>query len=110
MKIILKTVENTDEKQLMNRDTAKYIHKNWIVIAAYYVAASFAVALGIAVAVFVFAVLGASKSGRHNPMPVKDALIYSMVSQFIVGRKFPPHRVALERVWFHVLRMRSSTR
>ena len=85
MKIILKTVEKTNEKQLVNRDTAKYVRKNWLVIAAYYVAASFAVALGIAVAMFVFVVLGLSKRGRPNPMPVKDALIISTVLLAVVS-------------------------
>ena len=85
MKIVLKTVEPANEDQPKNPVTTKYIRKNWIIFASYHIAASFAVGLSIAVAMFVFAVLGASKRGKHEPMPIHDALIFSMAFLIFVS-------------------------
>jgi hypothetical protein len=77
MKFVLQTVEQQSKRQPGNHDTTKYARKNWSIFAAYYAVSSLAVGLGIAVAMFVFAVLGVSKHGNHKPMPVHDSLIFS---------------------------------
>ena len=75
---MLKTVDQISEPQPENHDTTKYVRKNWSIFVAYYVVSSLAVGLGIAVAMFVFAVLGVWKHGNPKPMPVHHSLIFSM--------------------------------
>lgn len=78
MKIVLKTVGQTKEEQPKNLDTTKYARKNWIIFATYYVAASLAVGLGLAAAMFLSLALGGSTHGKRTPIPVPDALSFSM--------------------------------
>jgi hypothetical protein len=78
MKLVLKTVEQKSENQPANRDTTQYVRKNWSIFLAYYVVASLAVGLGIAMAMFLFAVLGISKRGNRKPLPIHNSLMFSM--------------------------------
>jgi len=85
MNLAFKTVEQRSDRQPENRDTTKYVRKNWSIFVAYYVVTSLAVGLGIAVALFVFAVLGISKRGNHKPIPVHNSLIFSMAILGVVS-------------------------
>jgi hypothetical protein len=85
MKFVLKTVEQKSGKQPANHDTTEYVRKNWSIFVAYYLVTSLAVGLGIAVAMFVFAVLGISKHGNHRPLPVHDSFILAMAILGVVS-------------------------
>jgi hypothetical protein len=85
MKIVLKTVGQANEEQPKSRDTTKYVRRNWIIFAAYYVAASLTLGLGIAAVMFLFLVLGISKHGRRKPIPVHNALIFSIALLSVVS-------------------------
>jgi hypothetical protein len=78
--MFIATVQHAGAEQ-PNRDTTKYVRRNWIAFAAYYAAASLAAGLCIAGSMFLFAVLGLSKHER--PMPVHEALTCLLV--FLVG-------------------------
>lgn len=85
MKLVLKRVEQESAKPPENHEATKYVRKNWSLFVTYYVLTSFVVGLGIAVAMFVFAVLGVSKRGNHKPMPVHSASIFSMAILGVVS-------------------------
>ncbi len=85
MEIVLKTVGQTNEERLKDLDTRKYVRKSWIIFTAYYVATSLAVGLGIAATMFLFLALDDSKRGKHKPIPVHHALIFSMAFLGVVS-------------------------
>ncbi len=77
MKFLLKTVKQKSEKQPENRDTTQYVRKHWSILIGYYVLTSLAVGFGIAAAMFLILALDGSKHGKHKPVPVHGALIFS---------------------------------
>ena len=85
MKFVLKTVDQKSEKQPENQETTQYVRKNWSIFVAYYVVTSLAVGFVIAAALFPFLTLDHSKQGKHKPIPVHDALLYSLVSMGVVS-------------------------
>jgi hypothetical protein len=78
MKLVLKTVEQRSDKHPENHDATKFVRKNWSIFVAYYVVTSFAVGLGITMAMFLFAAFDHSKHPKHKPLPVHAPLLFLM--------------------------------
>ena len=78
MKFALATVGQTTEKQSPSFDPTKYVRKNWLIFAAYDLATSLVVGLSIVAMLFLFSALDDSEHGKHKPVPVHDALLYSV--------------------------------
>jgi hypothetical protein len=80
MRFVLKTVRQTDQEQPQNRETTKYVRKNWVVFVAYYAATSLALGFGLSAMIFIYLVLGVGGHGQHQhkPVPIHNALLFSM--------------------------------
>jgi hypothetical protein len=77
MEFVLKTVERKGDKP-ENRDKTQYVRKNWSIFSVYYLVTSSAVGCFIGMTMFLFLIFDHS-NGRHQPIPVQDAVHFSLV-------------------------------
>ena len=78
MRFVLKTVPQKSERQPEKHDATQYVRKNWSIYFAYYVITSLAVGVGMAAALFVFALFDGSKHGIDKPLPVHAPFLFLM--------------------------------
>jgi hypothetical protein len=78
MKYGLKTVLQNGDQPPENRDPTEYVRKNWSVFLAYDLVTSVALGFLIPAAFSLFSVFDHSKRPVRKPVPVHDALLYTL--------------------------------